>query len=110
MSADNLANALGRPGKFQIILYIMLCCNTFFVCWNHLAMTFMGAKTKHHCAVENITDVDQVVPLVKKGGKTAWDGCNLYVNVSTKEKKPCSSAWTYYLEGQERTIISEVMK
>ncbi|XP_028415937.1 organic cation transporter protein-like [Dendronephthya gigantea] len=107
MSADNLARVLGNPGKFQMILYIMLCCNTFFVCWNHLAMAFMGAKTKHHCAVGNITQIYEVVPLVQKGGKTLWDGCNLYVNVSTKEEKSCSNGWTYYLEGRERTIISE---
>ncbi|XP_028407610.1 solute carrier family 22 member 5-like [Dendronephthya gigantea] len=107
LSADNLASTLGKPGKLQMILYIMLCSNLFFLCWNHLAMAFMGAKTKYHCAVGNITQIDEVVPLVKKGGKTLWDGCNLYVNVSTKEKKPCSNGWTYYLEGREQTIISE---
>jgi hypothetical protein len=108
MAVDNLASTLGSPGKFQMILYIMLCCNTFFVAWNHLGMAFMGAKTKHHCRVGNTTDINEVVPLVKKGGKKEWDGCNLFVNVSTKEKQSCQNGWTYYLKGREQTIISEV--
>ena len=107
MAVDNLASALGSPGKFQIILYLMLCCNTFFVSWNHLGMAFMGAKTKHHCKLENSSNIDDFVPLVKKGGRTEWDGCNLYVNASTKEKESCQNGWTYYFKGHEETIISE---
>ena len=68
----------------------------------------MGAKTKHHCRVRNTTDINEVVPLIKKGGKKEWDGCNLFVNVSTKEKQSCQNGWTYYLKGREQTIISEV--
>ena len=108
MAVDNLASALGNPGKFQVILYIMLCCNTFYVSWNHLGMAFMGAKTKHHCHVKNATNVVEVVPLVKKEGKTVWDGCNVYLNISTKEKEPCQNGWTYSLNDREQTIISEV--
>ena len=108
MAVDKLASALGSPGKFQMILYIMLCCNTFYVTWNHLGMAFMGAKTKHHCSIKNATNIYSVVPLVKKGGKKEWDGCNLFVNVSTKEKEPCENGWTYSLKGREQTIISEV--
>ncbi|CAB4010695.1 organic cation transporter -like, partial [Paramuricea clavata] len=107
MAVDNLASALGSPGKFQMILYILLCCNTFFVAWNHLGMAFMGAKTKHHCRVGNTTDINEVVPLFKKGGKKEWDGCKLFVNGSTKEKQSCQNGWTYYLKGREQTIISE---
>ena len=109
MAVDTLASALGSPGKFQMILYFMLCFNTFFVAWNHLGMAFMGAKTKHHCSVENTTHIDKIVPLVTKSGKTEWDGCNLYVNASTKEEESCQNGWSYYLEGHEQTIISEVI-
>ena len=108
MAVDNLASALGNPGKFQVILYIMLCCNTFYVSWNHLGMAFMGAKTKHHCHMKNAANVGEAVPLVKKEGKTVWDGCNVYLNISTKEKEPCQNGWTYSLNDREQTIISEV--
>ena len=109
MAVENLASALGRPGKFQMILYLMLCCNTFFVSWNHLGMAFMGAKTKHHCKLENTSNIDDFVPIVKKGGKTEWDGCNMYVNASSKEKESCQNGWSYYFKGHEKTIISEVI-
>ena len=109
MAVENLANSLGSPGRFQIILYIMLCCNSFFVCWNHLAMAFMAAKTTHHCAVNNVSSIDIVIPLQNKpGAKSEWDGCYIYVNVSAKEKEPCPNGWTYYLKDREATIISEV--
>ena len=71
----------------------------------------MGAKTKHHCRLDNnITDVEKYIPTVTKGGKKELDGCYVYVNASSrKEKESCENGWTYYLKGREQTIISEVI-
>ncbi|XP_028417308.1 uncharacterized protein LOC114541706 [Dendronephthya gigantea] len=107
MSAEDIAKALGNPGKFQILLTIFLCLNYVYVGWNHLGMAFIGAKTKHHCSVKNSSNINSLVPLVKKNGKEQWDGCNLYSDHNSSKKVECSTGWTYYLPDKEQTIISE---
>ncbi|CAB4023822.1 organic cation transporter -like [Paramuricea clavata] len=70
-------------------------------------MAFMGAKTKHRCMVANNTDVSRLVPLIRKNGKSIWDGCHLFDGYNTTEKIPCPNGWTYDLPEGEATIISE---
>jgi hypothetical protein len=108
MATEELTKALGHPGKCQVLLTALLCLNNVFVCWNHLGMAFLAAKTKHHCTVKNSSDIDHLVPLVKKNGKEQWDGCKLYSMYNSSEKVECSSGWTYHLPDREQTIISEV--
>lgn len=108
MVVDNLAKKLGEPGRFQVILYVMLCCNFIFVSWNHLGMAFIGAKTEHHCQLENKTVNDDLVPTVKKGGKIERDKCHLFNGYNSSVKVSCVNGWTYYLEDRETTIISQV--
>ena len=111
MAVDNLASALGNPGKFQVILYTMILCNPLFLSWNHLGMAFIGAKTKHHCQLGNsTTQIPHLVPVVKKGGTSELDGCHLFSGYNTTDKVPCTNGWTYYLKGRENTVIAQVSK
>lgn len=108
MTTDNLTNVLGKPGRFQVLLYLYLSANWIYISWNHLGMVFIGAKTKHHCSVENSTDVHLLVPLVKKNGRIQWDGCHLYEGYNTTMKIQCRDGWSYVLPEGEKTIIAEV--
>ena len=108
MTTDAVTNSLGKPGKFQILFYLYLAANWIYISWNHLGMTFIGAKTKHHCTVANSSDVSLLVPLMSKNGKSVWDGCHLFDGYNTSEKIPCPNGWTYDLPEGEATIISEV--
>ena len=108
MTAEHLARALGKPGKFQMLLYMMLAMNYVYVCWNHLGMAFLAAKTKHHCRVENKTDIARLVPLVNKHGKMQKDQCHLYAAANDTKKIPCPNGWTYYLPDRESTVIEKV--
>ena len=103
-----MTNSLGKPGKFQVLFYLYLAANWIYISWNHLGMTFIGAKTKHHCTVANSSDVSLLVPLMSKNGKSVWDGCHLFDGYNTSEKIPCPNGWTYDLPEGEATIISEV--
>ena len=107
MTTESLTQALGKPGKFQVLLYIMLASNFTFVCWNHLGMAFLGAKTKYHCHVDNQTEIDQLVPFTIKDGVKTLDGCHLYSDYNKTNKLPCSS-WTYQQPNRENTIVAEV--
>ena len=108
MTTEELTKALGQPGKFQVVLTTLLCLNNVIVCWNHLGMAFFAAQTEHHCSVKNSSDIGTLVPMINKNGKNQWDECNLYAGYNSSEKVECSSGWTFYHPGRERTIISEV--
>ena len=108
MTTDTLTNSLGKPGKFQVLLWLYLSCIWIYTSWNYLALAFIGAKTKHHCTVANSTDVSRLVPLETKNGKSEWDGCHLFDGYNTSKKIPCPYGWTYDLPEGEATIISEV--
>ena len=108
MTTDGLTNSLGKPGKFQVLLYIYLSSTWIYISWNHLGMAIIGAKTKHHCTVANSTDVSRLVPLKTKNGKSFWDGCHLFDGYNTSKKISCPNGWTYGLAKGEETIISEV--
>ena len=102
---DSLIKSLGRPGKFQVLAFVLICCNHFIVMCNHMAMAFYAAKTKHHCKVDNI----QLVPKVTRNNEEQWEGCHVYAGNNTTETVPCTNGWTYYMEEGEATIISEVI-
>ena len=108
MTTDSLTSALGRPGKFQVFMYLYLSANWIYICWNHLGMAYIGARTKHHCSVQNSTEVSTLVPWVEKNGRKQWDGCHLYAGYNTTKKVACPNGWTYALPQGEQTIISEV--
>ena len=110
MTTEELAKALGRPGKYQILLTVFLCLNYVYLGWNNLGMAFIAAKTKHHCEVKNSSDIDRLVPLETKNGKEQWKKCKLYSDYNQSEEVGCPNGWTYYHPDRERTIISEVSK
>ena len=49
MDVERIFRLLGNPGRFQVLVYVLLCCNYFPVAVNHLVMAIYGAKTPHHC-------------------------------------------------------------
>ena len=49
MDVERVFRMLGNPGRFQVLVYVLLCCNYFPVAVNHLVMAIYGAKTPHHC-------------------------------------------------------------
>ena len=110
MTTEDLSRALGKPGKFQVLLYIMLAANYTYVCWGHLGMAFIGGKTKHHCRVKNESDIENLVPVIMKNGVKQWDKCHLYSGYNKTKKIPCPNGWSYKLQGRENTVIAEVGK
>ena len=58
MDIERVYRLLGNPGRYQVMVYVLLCCNYFPVAVNHLVMTVYGAKTIHYCATQNIVSMD----------------------------------------------------
>ncbi|XP_046845862.1 organic cation transporter protein-like isoform X1 [Xenia sp. Carnegie-2017] len=107
-TADDLAIAIGSPGRFQVVLCLMVSVSSFFVSWGYLGMAFYAAETDHHCLLPNSsTNIDDFIPTIKENGKEVLDRCHLYSDVNKTTKISCTHGWTYNLSDGETTIISE---
>ncbi|XP_046845860.1 organic cation transporter protein-like isoform X2 [Xenia sp. Carnegie-2017] len=107
-TTEYLAFAIGSPGRFQVVLCLMLSVSSSFVSWGHLGMAFYAAETEHHCLLPNSSwNIKDFIPTVKENGKEVLDRCHLYSDVNKTTKISCTHGWTYNLSGKETTIISE---
>ena len=108
-SVDTLTRKIGDPGKFQLLTFFAVATNNILVLTNYLSATFFAAKTKHHCKLSDGEPLEQHVPITSwKNNEPQWDGCRVYVGNNTNVTEPCHNGWTYYLEENEATIISDV--
>ena len=48
---DDIYRQLGNPGRYHVMIYILLCLNYFPIVLKHLNMAIFGAKTPHRCLV-----------------------------------------------------------
>ena len=108
MDVDDIFRLLGAPGRYQVIIYIMLCCNYYPVVINHLAMAIYGARTAFMCALPTNSSSNNYS--TSDSMKLTLDKCyinytDMLTNVTTKEE--CTS-WDYELDDREVNIVSEV--
>ncbi|XP_046545766.1 solute carrier family 22 member 6-A-like [Haliotis rubra] len=107
---DELIGELGKTGRFQILVFILLCFNYCPLVFNHVIMAFFGARITHTChAVGNISfffhnSINKTVIGQEYGECDTRlfleDGVNL-----TLDCKP--GQWTYDTDGRETTIGTE---
>ena len=105
---NNLMREIGNPGKFQVLIFILISVNFMIMLPTHLAMVFFAAKTTHHCKVGSGQNISDVIPTIVRDNMKQWDSCSMFKNGSKTETMSCNNGWTYYMEERERTIISEV--
>lgn len=101
---DSVFRKLGRPGRYHIIVYVLLCLNNVVVIFNHLAMAIYGAKTEYFCESEHELNMTQDVT---RGPANVKEACPEGSNLTTEEY--CPAGWTlqYRMEPRETNIISE---
>jgi hypothetical protein len=71
---DNLLVAMGNPGRFQVLTFLLLSGNNIVNVWNNIAPIFYVAKTRHHCKVDNIS----LVPIVTRNNERQLDDCMVF--------------------------------
>ena len=110
MEVDSLYRLLGRPGRFHIIIYILMCCNYFPVILNHLAMAIYGARSSYQCKLPEGNPTNESIPYAITNGKRVMDRCHVYENYTRETNRTisCPDGWSYELGPRESNIISEV--
>lgn len=107
LDLDKLYRQLGNPGRFQVLVCLLLYWNIIPIVVNHLAMAIFGADIPHHCKVPDNLWVNESLP-VDKDNK--YQSCEAYKNFSSATNKtvPCPMGWEYLASGRENTIVSQV--
>lgn len=112
IDVDALYRRLGRPGRFQIAVYLMLCCNYFPVVLNHLVMAMYGARTEYVCDVTN-EYINRTHHLYGDDVSITAGRCDVTIKgineTGENLTESCPAGWKYkLLSPSERNIITEV--
>ena len=120
-SVDTFLSHLGDPGRFQVVIMILLATNCIPVVVNHLLMAFYAVKTPHNCRIsselsnEHFYNQSRYLPVknadAKPGGKVEYADCEMYVdveNVADNDTQSCVHGYEFHFSSaNEWNVISE---
>ena len=46
---DDFISQLGSPGRYQVLIFLLLCLNYFPLVFNHVIMAFWALRPNHQC-------------------------------------------------------------
>ncbi|XP_061103262.1 organic cation/carnitine transporter 2-like [Conger conger] len=121
---------LGNWGRFQQMIFFLLCATAVPNGFNSLSIVFLGDSPAHHCLIPeglNITEEwrKASIPTQVVNGETEYSRCRRYrldlisnfsalglspskdVNLSQVPLEGCSDGWTYSKEIYQSTIVTE---
>ncbi|TRY70254.1 hypothetical protein TCAL_07532 [Tigriopus californicus] len=119
-SVDAFLAHLGDPGRFQIVVMILLASNCIPVVVNHLLMAFYAVSTSHNCRVppDFVGDRSLVLPPpsseddIRHG--QLYSKCHMYTlansssNVLQPDTQPCLYGYEFHFDTpKEWNIIAE---
>ena len=107
MEVDSLLEALGRPGRYSLALYFLLCTNYAMVSISHFTMVIYTAPVPYHCTAPERPEVPEHR---NRTIAAALNSCSVYGNASGDGDVPttCDAGWTYDATSGERNILMEV--
>lgn len=121
MELDDALKSLGDFGRYQTIVYVLICLvGQLTQSWHMLAIGFLGAVPEHQCRIPSVggpaDDVgdpwNHYYPL--EPGKVDGDdpvnsSCLRYVNFTADNAtEGCTDGWIYDEELYGKTIATEV--
>ena len=122
---------LGNWGRFQQMVFFLLCATAVPNGFNTIAIVLVGDSPPHHCLIPegvNITEEwrQASIPIQEVNGETECSQCRRYrldlisnfsalglspskdINLSQVPLEGCSDGWTYSKEIYQSTIVTEV--
>ncbi|XP_050934490.1 solute carrier family 22 member 5 isoform X1 [Lates calcarifer] len=120
---------LGQWGRFQQIVFFLLCCSTIPNGTGVLSIIFVADIPSHHCMIPevNLTRewLSAIIPVKVVNGKEELSRCSRYrldvvrnlsaqgyipgrdVNLTDLEQEDCVDGWIYSKDIYQSTIVSE---
>lgn len=107
MEVDQLLEILGRPGRYSLALYLLLCSNYAMVSISHFTMVIYTAPVPHHCAAADVLN-NGGAENRNSTAAPALDSCSFFSNSSVDETGPCPNGWVYDALPGESNVLMEV--
>ncbi|XP_038564889.1 solute carrier family 22 member 5-like isoform X1 [Micropterus salmoides] len=126
---DDTTAFLGQWGRFQQIVFFMLCASIFPNGFGALSVVFVTDIPRHHCLVPEVNLTQDwhnaIIPLEVVNGKQELSRCSRYrldvvrnlsaqgfipgrdVNLTDLEQEGCVDGWSYSRDIYQSTIVSE---
>ncbi|KAG8008534.1 Solute carrier family 22 member 5 [Nibea albiflora] len=126
---DETTAFLGHWGRFQQIVFFLLCASTIPNGSGVLSIIFVAAIPSHHCLVPelNLTQdwLNVIIPIKVVNGKQELSRCSRYrldvvrnlsaqglipgrdINLTDLEQEGCLDGWSYSRDIYQSTIVSE---
>lgn len=108
MNLESLFVKIGEPGRYQVLIFILLLTNYFPVVFNHVIMAFYGSRPPHKC-YSKFYETENASVVYSKSEKceaayTLSSGLNVSVKCGGDD-----SDWKIQFEKGERetTIVTE---
>nr|XP_015204920.1 PREDICTED: solute carrier family 22 member 5-like isoform X2 [Lepisosteus oculatus] len=128
---DQITVFLGDWGRFQQIVFFLLCASTIPNGFSAFSIVFLGDTPAHKCFIPASVNVSAVwrnfsIPLEEVNGQKQPSKCRRYrldvirnfsnlnyipgvdVNVSEIEQESCLNGWEYSKEMYKSTVVTEV--
>ncbi|WAR02642.1 ORCT-like protein [Mya arenaria] len=101
---EELLSQLGNPGRYQLIVFFLLCLNYFPLVFNHVIMAFFGSRPTFECQSRNFSS-----STLGDWYDNVTMGIGSYGNVSgliieSSDIGRCSS--TYHVRGGENVTVT----
>lgn len=97
INLEDLLSKLGTPGRYQILIFLLLALNYFPLVFNHVIMAFYGAAPLHKCYPTDLVGTS-VSNSIEDFGK------QVFVNNGTGEFESCKTK--YFTESNISKIVS----
>eukprot|EP00064_Thunnus_orientalis_P004751 superscaffoldBa00000442_g4763 len=126
---DETTAFLGDWGRFQQIVFFLLCASTVPNGFGVLSIVFVADIPSHHCMVPEVDLTEDwqnaIIPIEVVNGKQERSRCSRYrldvvrnlsaqglipgidVNLADLQQEKCVDGWTYSKDIYQSTIVSE---
>lgn len=105
---DTVLGKLGDPGRYQVVLMLLLATNYIPVVVNHLLMAFYTGKVQFNCRVPNEGNKSLYIP--HSNNSSDWESCAMYADPSNHSlgTQDCAEGYEFHFYGEnEWTITAE---
>jgi len=115
-TVDRFLSHLGDPGRYQVIIMILMAANCIPVVVNHLLMAFyvpFKHTSNHNCRVPEKADKSLWLPpqdnSSSPANSTNYAQCQMYKdpNDHSLGTQACVDGYEFHMEGNEWNVISE---
>ncbi|KAH3882706.1 hypothetical protein DPMN_006650 [Dreissena polymorpha] len=123
---EELLSQLGNPGKYQIVIFLLLCLNYCPLVFNHVIMAFYGATPKHQChsnefwtgsGLKSVEDFSMIKPVYNSSAGEellgAFGSCSSsymvpgFANITVSCPKSPESVVVYMKGPASQSIVTE---